>query len=96
MTGVTDSNRQDAVFAFFMSTTNNAAAARSLTEALNLAAKDLNVDVMELLNEFTNRTELEINAIMAAIINRTRRNTSLLGVKQPRQTNRYVARNIKV
>lgn len=96
MSGSVDSNRQDAVYAFFMSTTKNPAAANSLTQALNIAARDLNVDVMELLNEFTNRTELEVNAIMAAIINRTRRNTSLLGVKQPRQTNRYVARNIRV
>jgi hypothetical protein len=81
---------------FFLEFTNNdQEAATALAEATITSALANEVMPVSVIEEIKGLTDLEIDSVLATLFNTTRRNTSLLGFRQPTKTNKFVERNIK-
>ena len=88
-----DSSVHDTVYSFFLRQTNDPQSANAFTHSLITISNQLDVKPLDLLDQFGN-TGLSVDKTMAALINDTRRNTSLIGLKQPTTATPAVARNI--
>ena len=86
----------DVVYSFAIQKTENEAAARALSEAIIVAANQINDDPMAVINEFKKYDELQLDQVLSLYLNQSRRDTSLLGYTQTITPNVYVARNINI
>lgn len=88
-----NSSVHDTVYSFFLRQTSDPQSANAFTHSLITISNQLNVNPTDLLDQF-NGAGITVNKFMAALINDTRRNTSLIGLKQPTVASPIVARNI--
>lgn len=86
----------DAVEGFFLNKGFSQINSQSLAYILLRQARIDNVPVFQLLDSLNKTTVLELNELLAEIINLNRFKTSVLGFKQERSTLNQVQRNIKV
>jgi hypothetical protein len=84
----------NAIKSFFLKEIGDKDAAEAMAQSLMAISADTNIDPMKLLDEISSQEGVSVNALMAALINRTRSNTSLLGIKEPKKPTNFVARNI--
>jgi len=84
----------DAVRSFFLREVRNEEAANALAHSVITIAYENQVEPMDIIEEFQQQEGIAVTDLMAALINRTRRDTSLIGIKEPRLANANVARNI--
>lgn len=88
-------NDHDAILGYFQKVTQDRKAAEALTSAIVTIADQSNVSPVKLLDEVKSNNGFEVTQRVAALINATRRNTSLLGSKQSRISNPMISRNIQ-
>ena len=84
----------DIVFSFFKKLTQNDESAASLSEALITSANNTGESVIDLIQQLDQYNSIELDKLLAAYFNQTRRGTSLLGYTETRTPNKYIARNI--
>jgi len=89
-----DASLHDAIYSFFLRELGDKSSANAFTHSLITISNETNTNPMDLLDQFTSSNGISINTFMAALINTTRRNTSLIGLNQPKTSNTVVARNI--
>ena len=90
----TSSDKNSILIAFFEEWTGSTEAGRQLAAVILYTAKQQNVDVMELLPQFEGLNKYQLSAYLALFINLNRVNTSLLGISNSPQPNKYVSRAI--
>jgi hypothetical protein len=86
----------DATVAFFQKRGFDTESARSTAIVLLNQARADNVNVFELLDQLKNLTDIQLNQIVAQIINSYREKTSLLGYRVAPLADNYESRNILV
>lgn len=91
-----DQNINDSILSFFEEQTGNKESAKLLVQTVIETAKANREDPITVLNKFQKMPIGELNALLAAYLNTTRVNTSLLGVKKTPLTNPFVERSIIV
>lgn len=84
----------DAIVAFFEEQTGSKEAARILVQSVLNTAAQQGDDPLTVLDQFRKMPTGELNAFLTLYLNASRVNTSLLGLRQPPPTNKYVARTI--
>lgn len=89
-----DASLHDTIYSFFLRELGDKSSANAFTHSLITISNETNTNPMDLLDQFTSSNGISINTFMAALINTTRRNTSLIGLNQPKTSNTVVARNI--
>ena len=90
-------NRFDAIYAFFLSkTNNNKEAAKSLSASIINIANQNGVDPMVILNDFKNyNREENFKIALIGLLNGNRRNTSKIGFFSSQPPAPQVTRNIR-
>lgn len=86
----------DATVAFFQKRGFDTESARSTAIVLLNQARVDNVNVFELLDQLKSLTDVQLNQIVAQIINAYREKTSLLGYRTAPLVDNYESRNILV
>lgn len=86
----------DAVKGFFENKGFDKDASESIAYIILKQSRTDNVPVFQIIDKFSNTNILEINEIIAEIINLNRFKSSVLGFKSDRNSNHIVQRNIKV
>lgn len=89
-----DQNTNDAIVGYFEQYTQSIESARLLAQAVIDTAASQRVDPMQVLTEFQNLTDNELNTFLSLYLNTGRIPTSLLAVKNRPITNPYVERTI--
>jgi len=89
-----DPSVHDAVYSYFLREMGNGASAEAMTHSLMTIAYQNNVQPLDLVDQFISQDGVSVSALMAALINKTRGDTSLIGLKEPKPTNPKIARNI--
>jgi hypothetical protein len=92
-TGIS-ANTDDAVIAYFQSVTGDADSGIALAASVIYAALQQNMDPMTLVDEFKQLRPGELNAYLAMFLNSNRAGTSLLGISNSPQTDKYITRAI--
>ena len=87
-------NTVDALYAFFIRRTENEETALALVDTIIVTALSSKMNPMVLLDEFRGLDELKLDAHLAAFLNQTRANTSMLGVKVVPKVNTHISRTI--
>lgn len=87
-------NINDAIYSYFEQYTGNKESAKILTQVVISTAQAQNLDPLQVLKDFQNLSNNELNAYLALFLNLNRVPTSLLGVKLPPVTNAYISRTI--
>lgn len=90
----TSSNINDAVMGYFETITGNADSAKVLASSVLYTALSQGLDPMELIDQFRKMGAGELNAYLAMILNLNRASTSLLGISNQPETNKYIVRAI--
>jgi len=88
-------NMVDALYAFFISRTENEQTALALVNTVIVTALGSKMNPMAVLDTFkaaTTNTKLDVQ--LAAFLNQTRNNTSILGVKNVPKVNNHISRTI--
>lgn len=93
-TAALSTQANETVIAFFEKQTGNRASAILLAQSVLNTATQQGDDPMQVIDEFKRMPQGELNAFLALYLNSTRVNTSLLGVTNVPQPNKYVARTI--
>jgi hypothetical protein len=94
-TGLTVSqNVDDAVVGYFQAITGNRDSGTTLAASVIYTAQTQGIDPMELIDEFRQLNKNELNAYLTMFLNLNRASTSLLGLSNSPQLNKYVARAI--
>ena len=83
----------EAVKGFFIARTNSEEAAASLTAAVIEAANNLNLFVLDVLDQFSNTTDLK--SAVPTFLNMSRRGTTLLGYEANITPNENIARQVE-
>mgnify|MGYP001360077693 FL=1 len=78
---------------FFINRTNNEQAAAALTSAVILAANELNVKIVDIIEEFKNAGDLK--SAIPTFLNLSRRSSSLLGYEANIEPNENIARQVE-
>ena len=86
----------DAVVAFFQRRGFDIDSARSTAIVMLNQAKSDNVDIFKLLDSLNNLTDVQMNQIVAQVLNSYRENTSLLGYRVSATENPLEARNVVI
>jgi len=90
-------NVVDALYAFFISRTDNKETALALVNTVIVTSLNARVNPMVLLDEFRKLgDDIALDARLAAFLNISRNNTSMLGVINVPQVNKHVSRTILV
>jgi len=89
-----DINVYDVVHGFFVRKIKSQEAADALTAAVITTSFDNKLDPLQVIKDLDSVDDLELDATLALYMNETRRNTSLLGVKQTQPVIEIVARSI--
>lgn len=90
------SDAYDAVLSYFKSVFGSAEAAGNFTVSVFRIAKESNIPVMDLLQQFQGQSAPEITLTLAYYLNGLRSRSTLLGLNVPTQPNYYVSRNIRI
>ena len=90
-------NQFDAIYAFFLSkTNNNKEAAKSLSSSLITISEQQNINPMEVLNDFKQYNQSEnFKMALIGLFNKNRINTSKLGFFSSRPPALQITRNIR-
>lgn len=91
---VLDQNINDSILSYFEQQTGDLESAKLLVQTVIETAKANREDPLMVLNKFQKLPIGDLNAVLAAYLNTTRVNTSLLGVRKTPPTNPFVARSI--
>ena len=83
----------DVAKSFFVNRTGNEQAAAALTAAVILAANELNVKVVDIIEEFRNTGDLK--SAIPTFLNLSRRSSSLLGYEANIEPNENIARQVE-
>lgn len=86
----------DAVIGFFLKQGFSEENAKSTAIVLLNQAKSDNVNVMTLLDSLKNLTNLQLNQVVAQILNSYRENTSILGYRVQPISDTFESRNILI
>jgi S-adenosylmethionine:diacylglycerol 3-amino-3-carboxypropyl transferase len=86
----------DAVVAFFQRRGFDVDSARSTAIVMLNQAKSDNIDIFKLLDSLNSLTDVQMNQIVAQVLNSYRENTSLLGYRVSATENPYEARNVVI
>lgn len=87
-------NANDAILSFFEQYTDNKITAKNLSAAVVYTALSQNLNPLMVLEEFQKLPKGELNNYLIAFLNISRIPTSVLGVKDSKRTNVYVARTV--
>jgi len=90
----TSPNVNDAFIGYFQSVTGNAETGVALAGSVLYSALNQGIEPMSLLDEFRKLPPKELNNYLTMLLNLNRIGTSLLGISNAPQTNRYVARAV--
>lgn len=90
----TSSNINDAVIGYFETITGNTDAAKTMASSVLYTALSQGLDPMELIDQFRKMPAGELDAYLAMILNLNRAGTSLLGISNQPETNKYIIRAI--
>jgi hypothetical protein len=90
------SNQIDAVVGFFMKNGFDESSARSTGIVLLNQARQDNVNVFQLIETLKNLTQVQLNQVVAQVLNSYREKTSLLGYRVAPLVDNYETRNILV
>lgn len=90
----TSQNVNDAVIGYFQSVTGNADTGSTLAASVLYTALSQGIDPMALIDEFKQMGPQDLNAYLTMFLNINRVGTSLLGLSNSPQTNKYIARAI--
>lgn len=90
----TSSDINDAVLGYFETVTGNTDAAKTLASSVLYTALSQGLNPMELIDQFRKMSDGELNAYLAMILNLNRASTSLLGISNQPETNKYIIRAI--
>jgi len=89
-------NVLDALYAFFLARTNNQQTAKAFVHSVIVTALSTKTNPITLIEKFNQISDtLSVDAQLAAFLNLSRANTSMLGVTNNPQTNKYILRTIK-
>lgn len=88
------SNVNDAIIGFFQTVTGNADTGTALAASVLYTALNQSIDPMELLDNFRAMDKQELNAYLTMFLNFNRKGTSLLGLSNSPQANKYITRAI--
>lgn len=88
------SAKDDAVLTYFESITDNRDSAMALASAVIYTSKVQNLDVMAVLDEFKKLRRDQLSPFISYFLNLSRIGTSLIGVQNAPQRNKYVTRTI--
>ena len=83
----------DVAKSFFINRTGNEQAAAALTAAVILAANELNVKIVDIIEEFKNAGDLK--SAIPTFLNLSRRSSSLLGYEANIEPNENIARQVE-
>jgi len=86
-------NEYEAAKSFFKSRTATEDSASALTAAVIQAANELNVNILDVLNEFESTKDLK--SAVPTFLNLSRRTTSLLGYEAGIEPNENIARQVE-
>jgi len=89
-----DQNTNDAIVGYFEQYTQNIESARLLAQAVIDTAASQRIDPMQVLTQFQNLNNNELNTFLSLYLNTGRIPTSLLAIKNRPITNPYVERTI--
>jgi hypothetical protein len=85
----------DALYAFFISRTENEQTALALVNTVIITAVGARINPMVLLDQLrAASSELKLNVQLATFLNKTRSNTSMLGIKNVPKVNNHISRTI--
>lgn len=85
----------DALYAFFISRTENEDTALALVHTVIVTALGAKINPMAILDTFRAATSnLRLDTQLATFLNQTRNNTSMLGVKNVPKVNNHISRTI--
>lgn len=84
----------NAIVGYFEQQTGSKETAKVMAQAVLNTAAQQGDDPMHVLDEFRKMPQGELNGFLALYLNASRVNTSLLGISNVPQTNKYVARTI--
>ena len=87
-------NVDDAVLGYFQSITGDVDAGRNLAGCVIQTAIQQGIEPMSLIDEFRKLRPNELNTYLTMFLNFSRANTSLLGLSNSPQTNKYIRRAI--
>lgn len=90
----TSSNIDEAVTSYFESITGNTDTAKVLGSSVLYTALSQGINPMELIDQFRKMPPGELNAYLAMLLNLNRASTSLLGISNQPETNKYIQRAI--
>lgn len=85
----------DALYAFFVSRTENEETALALVHTVVVTALGAKINPMAMLDTFKKASSnLKLDVQLATFLNQTRNNTSMLGVKNVPKVNNHISRTI--
>jgi hypothetical protein len=87
-------NSNDAVIGYFQSLTGNKETGKTLATTVIATAVNQGIDPMELIDEFRSLNRQELNAYLTMFLNINRVGTSLLGISNSPEPNKYIIRSI--
>lgn len=92
---IVPSNEYDAVYGFFTSIMNTAAAG-NFTVTLFRVAQESGIPVINLLNQLSGKNAVQVNAQLAYYLNGLQSLSTLIGINEIAQPNYYAARNVAI
>jgi hypothetical protein len=90
----TSQNVDDAIIGYFQTITGDKESGRTLAATVLSTALGQGIDPMTVVDEFRSLKPNELNAYLTVFLNINRANTSLLGIGNTPQTNKYIERAI--
>lgn len=87
-------NANDAMVGYFQTITGNQDSGLALASAVTYTAQTQGIDPITMLDEFRKLNKNELNAYLTMFLNLNRVSTSLLGLSNSPQMNKYIARAI--
>ena len=87
-------NVDDAIIGYFQSLTGDKESGINLASAIISTSTQQGLDPMSLIDEFRKLRPNELNAYLTMFLNLNRSSTSLLGLSNSPQTNKYINRMI--
>jgi hypothetical protein len=87
-------NVDDTMIGYFQTITGDRASGTTLASAVLYTAQSQGIDPMVIIDEFRKLKPNELNAYLTMFLNLNRVSTSLLGLSNSPQTNKYIVRAI--
>lgn len=90
----TSADKNNALVSFFEEWTGSKESGATLTATVLYTAQKQGIDPMEILDQFQGLDKKQLNSYLTLFLNLNRVNTSLLGISNQPQTNKYIQRAI--